>query len=81
MAGMDTIGRYRVADFGDAYNFLSIFWGDNPINYTRFANAAYDQGLDDSLSDMSDEARWAAYAALEKMLSVNEMPVAPLYWY
>jgi len=68
-------------DYGDAYSFLDIFRGGGPNNYTRWADPAYDKGLDDSLAEMSDEERWAVYAALEKMLSADEMPIAPIYWY
>ncbi len=68
-------------DFGDAYNVLEIFRGGGDNNFTQWANAAYDQGLVDSLLPMSDAERWAAYGALEKILTVDEMPVMPIYWY
>lgn len=70
-----------LADFGDAFNFLDVLRGGGGNNYTRWANADFDKGLADALQATSDEDRWAIYTNMEKIISVDEMPVAPIYWY
>lgn len=55
--------------------------GGGGNNYTRWANADFDKGLADALQATSDEDRWAVYANMGKIVSVDEMPVAPIYWY
>ncbi|MCZ7662170.1 MAG: peptide ABC transporter substrate-binding protein [Thermoleophilia bacterium] len=80
----DDVMVYRmgwVADFADAFNFLDVLRGGGGNNYTRWANADFDKGLNDSLNAASDEDGWAIYASMEKAISVDEMPVAPIYWY
>ncbi|GAB4255212.1 MAG: oligopeptide ABC transporter substrate-binding protein OppA [Thermoleophilia bacterium] len=70
-----------VADFGDAFNFLDVLRGGGGNNYTRWSNADFDKGLNDALNAASDADRYGIYANMEKILSVDEMPVAPIYWY
>lgn len=80
----DDVMVYRMgwlADFGDAFNFLDVLRGGGGNNYTRWVNADFDKGLADALQATSDEDRWAVYANMEKIVSVDEMPVAPIYWY
>ncbi|GAB4254154.1 MAG: oligopeptide ABC transporter substrate-binding protein OppA [Thermoleophilia bacterium] len=70
-----------VADFNDAYNFLDILRGGGGNNYTRWASDEYDELLDAALQAETDEERFEIYSQMEEIISVEEMPVAPIYWY
>jgi len=71
-----------VYDFPDAINFLQLWRCDDPDNYTRFCDRAYDRLLDRALVERDDAARVALYAAAERVLTGPEgaMPGAPLVW-
>jgi len=80
----DDVMVYRMgwlADFADAFNFYDVLRGGGGNNYTRWANADYDQGLADAVQTTTDQERWDIYANMEKIISVDEMPVAPIYYY
>ncbi len=68
------------ADFGDAYNFFDVLRGGGGNNYTRWKNATYDADLASSLTAASDADRYTIYSELEDILSVQDMPVAPVFW-
>lgn len=70
-----------VADYYDAVNFFDLFGSGSEFNWTGWSDAAYDQGLKDALGPMTDAERWVLYTGLEKKLTVDEMPVIPLYWF
>jgi oligopeptide transport system substrate-binding protein len=70
-----------VADYGDAYNFFDVLRGGGGNNYTRWANPAYDEGLTTALTAATEEDRYAIYSDMENILSVEDMPVIPIYWY
>jgi len=70
-----------VADFGDAYNFFDVLRGGGGNNWTRWKNATYDEGLTTSLNAASEADRFKIYSDMEDILSVQDMPVAPVYWY
>ena len=70
-----------IADYPDAENYLSLFYGKNPAppNYTRFKNAAYDALFEKAMSTTNDSIRYALYQQLDRMV-MEEAPVVPL-WY
>lgn len=69
------------ADYGDAYNMLDIFRSDSEYNLTRWGSDTYDELLDESLGPMTPQQRIEIYAQLETILSVDEMPIIPIYWF
>ena len=70
-----------VADFADAYNFFDVLRGGGGNNYTRWANPTYDASLDKALNAATEADRFKIYSDMEEILSVQDMPVAPVYWY
>ncbi len=70
-----------IADYPDAENYLSVFYGKNPAppNYTRYHNKAYDKIYEEALSQTNDTARYQLYRKLDRMI-VEDAPVVPL-WY
>jgi len=70
-----------VADFADAYNFFDVLRGGGGNNNTRWANETYDASFDKALNAASEEERFKIYSDMEDILSVQDMPVAPVYWY
>lgn len=70
-----------IADYPDAENYLSVFYGKNPAppNYTRYKNEAYDALYEQSTREPSDSIRYKLYRRMDQML-MNDAPVVPL-WY
>lgn len=70
-----------IADYPDAENYLSVFYGKNPAppNYTRYNNPAYDALYEKAIAEKNDSARYAIYQQMDKMI-INDAPVVPL-WY
>lgn len=70
-----------IADYPDAENYLSVFYGKNPAppNYTRYSNLVYDALYEKALSEKNDSLRYILYRQLDQML-INDAPVVPL-WY
>ena len=70
-----------IADYPDAQNYLSVFYGKNPAppNYTRYKNAAYDALYEQSTREPNDSIRYKLYQQMDQML-MNDAPVVPL-WY
>ncbi|MEP6554805.1 MAG: ABC transporter substrate-binding protein [Ferruginibacter sp.] len=70
-----------IADYPDAENFLSVFYGKNPAppNYTRFKNAAYDALYERAIAEKNDSIRYQLYQQMDKLI-VEHAPVVPL-WY
>jgi oligopeptide transport system substrate-binding protein len=70
-----------IADYPDAENYLSVFYGKNPAppNYTRYKNAAYDALYEQSTKEPNDSIRYKLYQQMDQML-MNDAPVVPL-WY
>ena len=68
------------ADYSDPYTFLDSLRGGGGNNYTRWADPTFDQALDDALTLSSEEERYRLYGLMERLVSVDEMPVAPLFW-
>ncbi|MGZ5133692.1 MAG: ABC transporter substrate-binding protein [Flavitalea sp.] len=70
-----------IADYPDAENYLSVFYGKNPAppNYTRYKNPAFDELYERALLVTSDSVRIKMYQQLDQMV-INDAPIIPL-WY
>jgi peptide/nickel transport system substrate-binding protein len=70
-----------IADYPDAQNYLSVFYGKNPAppNYTRYRNAAFDVLYERALMENRDTTRYELYRTMDRMV-IADAPVVPL-WY
>ena len=70
-----------IADYPDAENFLSVFYGKNPAppNYTRYNNPAFDKLYEQSLLEKNDSIRYKIYQQADQLM-IKDAPVVPL-WY
>lgn len=70
-----------IADYPDAENYLSVFYGKNPAppNYTRYKNPAYDQLYEQAIAEKSDSVRYTLYQQMDQLI-IQDAPVVPL-WY
>ncbi len=70
-----------IADYPDAENYLSVFYGNNPAppNYTRYNNPAFDKLYEQALSEKNDSLRYKIYQHADQIM-INDAPVVPL-WY
>lgn len=70
-----------MADYPDAENYLSVFYGGNPAppNYTRYKNPAYDKLYEKALLEEHDSTRYGLYRQMDSMI-IADAPVVPL-WY
>ena len=70
-----------MADYPDAENYLSVFYGKNPAppNYTRYKNAAYDKLYESALLEQNDSTRYEMYRQMDRMI-IADAPIIPL-WY
>ena len=70
-----------IADYPDAENYLSVFYGKNPAppNYTRYRNPVFDALYEQSNKEPNDSIRYRLYQQMDQLL-MNDAPVVPL-WY
>lgn len=70
-----------IADYPDAENFLSVFYGSNPSppNYTCYRNPEFDVLYLQAVAEKNDSVRNNVYRAMNKMV-MEDSPVIPL-WY
>jgi peptide/nickel transport system substrate-binding protein len=70
-----------IADYPDAENYLSVFYGRNPAppNYTRYKNPSFDKLYEKALTETNDTIRYSLYRQMDQMI-INDAPVIPL-WY
>ena len=70
-----------IADYPDAENYLSVFYGKNPAppNYTRFKNTEYDGLYEKAITELNDSIRFEIYREMDRII-IHEAPVVPL-WY
>jgi oligopeptide transport system substrate-binding protein len=70
-----------IADYPDAENYLSVFYGKNPAppNYTRYNNKAFDELYDMALMELNDSIRYTLYQKMDQMV-MKDAAVVPL-WY
>lgn len=69
-----------IADYVDPNVFIDMWKTDGGNNDTGWGNAEYDRMLEEALNAPNDEARFAVYNRMEKIL-LDEMPVMPIYHY
>ncbi|KAA9037691.1 ABC transporter substrate-binding protein [Ginsengibacter hankyongi] len=70
-----------IADYPDAENYLSVFYGKNPAppNYTRYKNSAFDKLYEQSLAEKNDSIRIKINQRADQLM-IKDAPVVPL-WY
>jgi oligopeptide transport system substrate-binding protein len=70
-----------IADYPDAENYLSVFYGKNPAppNYTRYRNPLFDELYERAINENDDSARYALYQQMDRLV-IKDAPVVPL-WY
>ncbi len=70
-----------IADYPDAENYLSVFYGKNPAppNYTRYNNALYDGLYEKAIAETDDSIRFKLYQQMDQLI-IDDAPVVPL-WY
>ena len=70
-----------IADYPDAENYLSVFYGKNPAppNYTRYKNPVYDALYEKAIAEKNDSLRYALYQQMDQLI-IDDAPVVPL-WY
>ena len=70
-----------IADYPDAENYLSVFYGKNPAppNYTRYNNPAFDELYEQALQEQNDSLRYGLYRKMDNLI-LQDLPVIPL-WY
>ena len=70
-----------IADYPDAENFLSVFYGKNPAppNYTRYKNPAFDKLYERALEEKNDSLRYKIYQQADQLM-IKDAPIVPL-WY
>ncbi len=70
-----------IADYPDAENYLSVFYGKNPAppNYTRYKNPEFDKLYEAALLETRDSVRYELYRKMDQMV-MDDAPVIPL-WY
>ncbi len=70
-----------IADYPDAENYLSVFYGKNPAppNYTRYNNPAFNRLYEAALKETNDSLRFELYRRMDRLI-LEDAPVIPL-WY
>jgi peptide/nickel transport system substrate-binding protein len=70
-----------IADYPDAENYLSVFYGKNPAppNYTRYHNPMFDILYEKAITVTNDSLKNILYQQMDQLL-INDAPVIPL-WY
>lgn len=70
-----------IADYPDAENYLSVFYGKNPAppNYTRYKNPQLDKLYEQALAEKNDSLRYKIYQQADQLM-IKDAPVVPL-WY
>lgn len=70
-----------IADYPDAENYLSVFYGKNPAppNYTRYKNPVYDALYEKAVAEKNDSLRYTIYQQMDQLI-IDDAPVVPL-WY
>jgi oligopeptide transport system substrate-binding protein len=72
-----------IADYPDAENYLSLFYGKNFCpqgpNYTHFKSTEFDQLYEQAMNCIVDSVRFSHYRKMEKLI-MDQAPVVVLYY-
>ncbi|OQP39781.1 ABC transporter substrate-binding protein [Niastella yeongjuensis] len=70
-----------IADFPEAENYLSVFYGSNPAppNYTRYNNPKFDALYDQAMVTENDSLRYKLYQQMDQLV-IDDAPVVPLFY-
>ena len=70
-----------IADYPDAENYLSVFYGRNPAppNYMRYKKPEFDALYDRAMAEKNDSLRMKIYQQADALI-IKDAPVVPL-WY
>ncbi len=70
-----------IADFPEAENYLSVFYGGNPAppNYTRYNNPKFDALYDQAMITENDSLRYKLYQQMDQLV-IEDAPVVPLFY-
>ncbi|MBP1043707.1 peptide ABC transporter substrate-binding protein [Vagococcus sp. BWB3-3] len=68
-------------DYADPINFLEVYESTGGLNFGKFSNAEYDQGIAAAKADLATkpEERWQQLLATEKLGIGQEAAIAPVY--
>lgn len=69
-----------IADYDDAGSFLDLFASGSPLNWSGYANTAYDALLQEAAAEAEPSRRAALRGDAEAML-LADYPIVPLYYY
>ncbi len=69
-----------IADYDDAGSFLDLFASASPLNWSGYADPAYDALLQKAASDAEPSRRATLRGDAEAML-LADFPIVPLYYY
>ncbi|MEZ9873133.1 ABC transporter substrate-binding protein [Vibrio sp. 10N.261.51.C6] len=67
-------------DYNEASTFLSLLRSGSSGNFARYNNEKYDAAMDSALAATSEQDRQGFYDRAEQLL-VEDMPIAPIYYY
>jgi oligopeptide transport system substrate-binding protein len=75
------VGRQAwIADYIDPNSFIDLFVSDNENNQTGWANARYDELVEQAEGEFDPQKRLTLLAEAEAILA-DEVPVMPIYFY
>lgn len=67
-------------DYLDPATFLEMYTTGNPQNRTGWSNAGYDRLITAALAAADPRERFEQFAAAEKLLCEDELPIIPVYF-
>jgi ABC-type transport system substrate-binding protein len=80
---LDIFRASWVADYPDAENYLSLFYGKNFApdgpNYTHFKSDLFDTWYEEAFTETNDEKRNLLYTKMDSLI-MKQAPVVPLFY-
>jgi ABC-type oligopeptide transport system substrate-binding subunit len=67
-------------DYLDPATFLDMYTTGNPQNRTGWSNAEYDRLIATALANPNPRERFALFAAAERILCEDQLPIIPVYF-
>jgi oligopeptide transport system substrate-binding protein len=68
------------ADYPDPDNFMKLFTSNSGNNHGRWKNPRYDQLLEQAAQEQDNVKRTKLYDEAQKLLTVTDAAIAPLFW-